>query len=116
MKHSDPRQHVHVHNGLTTCDEGHCHLHPGVSGPPVFRGNTHYHRIYGMTSYDRGHFHFYDGWSGPAVVLPNGEHTHFVAFSTSFNEGHQHRITGFVQATPTGAPPHHDETSGKEVY
>ncbi|HHW06667.1 MAG TPA: hypothetical protein GXX34_03885 [Clostridia bacterium] len=107
MNNNQTRQHVHVHNGLTTCDAGHCHLHPGVSSPPIFRGNTHFHRIHGMTSYDHGHFHFYDGLSGPAVSLPNGEHTHFVSLTTSFSEGHDHRITGYTQATPPGTEPHY---------
>lgn len=105
-KNTQTRQHVHVHNGLTTCDDGHCHLHPGVSGPPIFRGNTHYHRIYGITSYNDGHFHYYDGLSGPAVGLPDGEHTHYVSLETSFNEGHRHRIAGYAQATP-GEGPHY---------
>lgn len=104
--HNQTRRHVHVHDGLTTCNDGHCHLHPGVSGPPIFRGNTHYHRIYGMTSFNDGHFHFYDALSGPAVGLPNGEHTHFADFSTSFNDGHDHHISGYVEATP-GDQPHH---------
>lgn len=57
-----------------------------------------------MTSFNEGHFHYYDALSGPAVGLPNGEHTHHVSLTTSFNEGHDHRITGYVEVTPGGQP------------
>ena len=46
-----------------------------------------------------GHFHTYRARTGPAIELPGGYHTHFASFSTSFDEGHNHQIQGFVMAT-----------------
>ncbi|TYO96936.1 YmaF family protein [Desulfallas thermosapovorans] len=100
------RMHVHEHTGLTSCNEGHCHIHPGVTGPPIPDGSSHYHQIIGQTTYDRGHYHVYNACSGPAVMLPCGQHTHFASFRTSFNLGHDHMIEGYVKAAPGETHPH----------
>lgn len=92
------RQHVHDHSGITSCDHGHCHMHPGVTGPPIPTGNNnHYHELKGLTTYDHGHHHYYCARTEQAVFLSNGQHTHYVDFRTSFNLDHDHRINGYVQ-------------------
>ncbi len=95
--------HVHVHNSITTCDKGHCHMHLGVSSPPIPSGiydhGQHYHEISGRTSFDHGHYHYYRGTSGPAISLSGGFHTHYVRLRTSFDEGHDHGIEDFLEAT-----------------
>ena len=72
--------HVHVHNGITTCDKGHSHMHPGVSSPPISTGiydqSQHYHEISGRTSFDFGHFHHYRGTTGPAISRQRFSHSH----------------------------------------
>lgn len=98
-EHEPARLHVHDHSGLTSCSREHCHLHPGVTSPPIYHGRSHYHEIYGATTFDHNHHHVYRAVTGPAIELPHGYHTHFVSFKTSFNLGHEHKITGFVQAT-----------------
>ncbi|NLL99041.1 MAG: hypothetical protein GX223_07030 [Tepidanaerobacter sp.] len=45
------------------------------------------------------HYHYYRGTSGPAISLSGGYHTHYVRLRTSFNEGHDHEIEGFVEPT-----------------
>jgi hypothetical protein len=97
-------QHVHDHTGITTCEMGHCHIHPGITSTPLNDGSgrNHFHRIIGGTTYDHGHFHSYDAATGPAIMLPQGFHTHFASFSTSFNEGHSHRIMGFTTPVMVG--------------
>lgn len=94
------RLHVHEHSGLTTCDKGHSHLHPGVTGPPIQSGASHYHQFFGQTSYDHGHYHIYHAVTGMAIMLPDGQHTHFVSTKTSYNFGHCHGITGYVTPAP----------------
>ncbi len=93
------RMHVHDHTGITSCNEGHCHMHPGVTGPPIPAGSSHYHEIIGATTYDHGHYHVYKACTELAVHLPDGQHTHFACFRTSFNFGHDHMITGYVKPT-----------------
>ncbi|WP_422448544.1 YmaF family protein [Thermoanaerobacterium sp. DL9XJH110] len=94
------RRHVHSHSGLTSCNDGHCHMHIGITGTPiattVFR--RHYHEIEGITTFSDGHFHYLRTSTRPSVLLPGGYHTHFFSFSTSFNDGHEHRLSGFVEA------------------
>ena len=89
-------QHVHGHTGVTSCNNGHSHMHPGVSGPPLHLDGNHVHEVSGRTTFDKGHFHFYRARSGPAIPLPGGYHTHMVRVRTSFNEGHDHEILGFL--------------------
>jgi hypothetical protein len=105
------REHVHSHNGVTSCDFEHSHMHPGVTGPPIYADlygkdhhykDQHYHEITGLTTYDRGHFHYYRANNGPAIPVERGNHTHYVNFRTSFNDGHDHRIEGFIEVTPSG--------------
>lgn len=91
--------HVHDHTGLTTCQDGHCHIHPGVTSIPIPQGNTHIHEIVGATTYQDGHHHVYRAYTEPAVYLPNGFHTHFTAFTTSFADGHTHDVMGYVMAS-----------------
>lgn len=64
--------HVHEHTGLTTCNDGHCHIHPGVTGIPLPYGQSHYHEIAGATTYDDGHYHQYCANTGLAAPLPGG--------------------------------------------
>lgn len=89
--------HVHDHSGLTSCSREHCHLHPGVTSPPIYCDGSHYHEIWGATSYDRGHHHVYYAVTGPAIPLPHGYHTHYTVFKTSFDLDHEHQVAGFVQ-------------------
>lgn len=95
------RRHVHDHTGITSCSREHCHIHPGITSTPIpdMNSRSHYHEIIGGTTYNHGHFHTYRARTGPAITLPNGYHTHFARFSTSFNEGHSHEIEGFVMPT-----------------
>lgn len=88
--------HVHDHTGITSCNDRHCHVHPGVTGPPVPYNNTHYHEIIGQTTYQDGHYHTYRAPTSTAVALPGGYHTHYASFSTSLNDEHRHEITGYV--------------------
>lgn len=94
------RLHVHDHTGITSCDMGHCHIHPGVTGPPIPTGSGgHYHQIIGQTTYDLCHYHVYNACTGNEIMLPDGQHTHFISFQTSFNFGHSHNIVGYVKPT-----------------
>ena len=90
------RHHVHDHTGITTCEKRHCHLHPGTTGIGILMDNTHYHEIIGRTTYIYDHFHTYCANTGPAISLPGGAHTHYTSFTTSYDSGHHHKITGFV--------------------
>jgi hypothetical protein len=91
--------HVHEHSGLTSCNDRHCHMHPGVTGGPISRGRSHVHPVDGKTTYDDGHTHAYRTMTGLAVPLPNGYHTHCVRFTTMVTDGHQHHVQGYVVAT-----------------
>ncbi|MCL6612965.1 MAG: YmaF family protein [Peptococcaceae bacterium] len=93
--------HLHDHTGLTTCQDGHCHIHPGVTSIPIRQEGTHIHEIIGATTYVDGHYHTYRTFTGPAVHLPGGFHTHYVSFTTSFVDGHVHNVMGYVMATPS---------------
>lgn len=101
--------HVHDHTGKTSCEQGHSHMYPGVTGPPIPHGPSHIHEIRGATTFDFRHHHVYCAHTGPAVMLPCGKHTHFISFRTSFNFGHDHQVEGYVQVTPaeTVDPPKH---------
>ncbi|OPX90213.1 MAG: YmaF family protein [Pelotomaculum sp. PtaB.Bin104] len=90
--------HVHDYSGLTTCNDGHCHNHPGVTSIPIPYGSSHYHQIVGATTYDDGHFHVYCAATGVAVPLPDGYHTHFTSFTTSVADGHTHGVMEYVKA------------------
>jgi len=94
------RLHVHDHTGKTSCDQGHSHMHPGVSGPPIPHGQSHVHEIRGLTTFDSRHHHFYCAYTGPEIELSSGYHTHYASFRTTYNFGHDHQVEGFVQITP----------------
>ncbi len=94
------RLHVHDHSGKTSCDEGHSHLHPGVSGPPIPYGQSHIHEVRGLTTFDFRHHHAYFAYTGPEIELSAGYHTHYIYFRTSRNFGHNHQVEVFVQVTP----------------
>ncbi|HBV95569.1 MAG TPA: hypothetical protein DEF36_00760 [Desulfotomaculum sp.] len=91
--------HVHDYTGITTCNDGHCHIHPGVTSIPISYGGSHIHQIAGATTYQDGHYHMYNAYTSTAVGLPNGYHTHYNSFSTNFVDGHIHNIMGYVMAT-----------------
>jgi hypothetical protein len=93
----DNRYHVHDHTGITSCDHQHCHIRPGVTSTPIPRDRTHYHEITGATTYQNRHFHTYRATTSPAIPLPNGYHTHYISFSTSYDAGHRHQIKGFIE-------------------
>ena len=82
--------------------QGHSHMHPGVSSPPISSGifdqGQHYHEIFGRTTFDHRHYH-YRGTTGPAISVGGGYHTHYVRLRTSFDEGHDHGIEGFLEPT-----------------
>ncbi len=88
--------HVHDHSGLTSCCDGHCHMHPGVTSGPIRRGCSHVHTAEGMTTYDDGHTHAYRTTTGPAVAVGDDHHTHHVHFRTSVADGHRHAVAGYI--------------------
>jgi hypothetical protein len=90
--------HVHDHTGLTTCNDGHCHIHPGVTSIPIQHGSSHYHEIVGATTYQDGHYHVYRTNTGLATPLPGGYHTHYASFTTSIADGHIHNATLYIMA------------------
>lgn len=95
------RLHVHDHPGATSCEQGHCHMRPGVTGTPIPHGPSHIHEIRGLTTFDLRHHHYYCAHTGPAVILPCGNHIHSFSFKTSLNFGHVHQVEGYVQVAPT---------------
>ena len=72
-------------------------IRPGVTSTPIPRDRTHYHEITGATTYQNRHFHTYRATTSPAIPLPNGYHTHYISFSTSYDAGHRHQIKGFIE-------------------
>lgn len=101
LSHDKFHEHVHAHTGISSCNMAHCHRHLGITSTPINdKGEMqHYHLIRGLTTYDHGHFHTYNAATGLAIPLPQGYHTHFMCFSTSFNDGHDHTVEGFVMPT-----------------
>ncbi|AKX94625.1 hypothetical protein MTHERMOG20_09950 [Moorella thermoacetica] len=95
-------QHVHDHSGKTSCELGHAHMHPGVTGLPRPVNNSHDHILQGITTFDHGHTHSYYTITGPAIDLPGGMHTHYVYFETNEVDGHRHRVQGFVVPAAMG--------------
>lgn len=89
--------HTHGHLGATTCQDGHVHLHPGVTSKPIKIEGGHIHKAWGNTTFDDGHTHYYEAYTGPAIALPNGYHTHYVEIQTTENDGHIHIIKGFTE-------------------
>ncbi|MTI79662.1 MAG: hypothetical protein FH758_02095 [Firmicutes bacterium] len=90
--------HVHDHTGITSCNDKHCHVHPGVTGPAMPCGDSHYHKIVGATTFRDNHYHEYNAKTSPAVQLPGGYHTHYGEFKTTYVDGHIHNIKGYIQA------------------
>jgi hypothetical protein len=72
-------------------------MHPGVTGPAIPYGNSHYHEAEGMTTYVDGHYHVYNTVTSLAVPVQDGYHTHHVDFETSFDDGHRHSVMGYIQ-------------------
>lgn len=95
----DDHQHVHDHSGKTSCDDGHAHLHLGVTGPPRPSRDGHTHLLRGLTTFDDGHTHAYSAESGPAIGLPGGFHTHYFSLATNLVDGHRHRAMGYLGAS-----------------
>lgn len=90
------RGHTHAHFGATTCQDGHTHLHPGVTGTPIETNVGHIHKIYGNTTFDDGHIHYYEEYTGPPIPLQDGYHTHYAEMRTTKDDGHVHIIKGFT--------------------
>jgi hypothetical protein len=91
------QRHVHAYSGTTSIDREHSHGYLGVTGPAIGSGAGHRHFITGLTTFDRAHYHTYRGLTGPAIMISGTAHTHRVRIRTSYNEGHSHRISDFVQ-------------------
>ncbi|WP_060678464.1 YmaF family protein [Virgibacillus halodenitrificans] len=91
-------RHTHAYFGTTTCENGHAHLHPGVSGPAIESEDGHFHRVYGNTTFNDAHFHYYEAHTGPPIQLPDGSHIHYTEFQTKESNGHVHTIKGFTAA------------------
>ncbi|MBA4535923.1 hypothetical protein H1Z61_01895 [Bacillus aquiflavi] len=89
--------HTHGHSGATTCQDGHVHLHPGVTSKAIETERGHVHKISGNTTFDDGHIHYYEAYTSPPIPLPNGYHTHYVEIRTTENDGHIHIIKGFTE-------------------
>ena len=99
-KNSSPGTgHTHAFDGATTCNDGHTHLHPGVTGTPIESNESHVHKVYGNTTFDDNHIHEYEAYTGPPIPLANGYHTHFVEIRTTESDGHTHVIKGFTAAS-----------------
>ncbi|MDC3414022.1 YmaF family protein [Aquibacillus sp. 3ASR75-11] len=89
--------HTHGHNGATTCNDEHVHMHPGVTSTPIETKEGHIHKVWGNTTFDDGHIHYYEAYTGPPIPLPNGYHTHYAEIKTTEADGHIHMIKGFTK-------------------
>lgn len=87
--------HVHEFEGSTKLAEQgadrHNHRFAGVTGQVIPSGRSHVHEI-DLTHTDfLNHFHNLKRIrTGPAIPVGNGKHVHFVAGSTTLNDGHKH--------------------------
>ncbi|ASN04661.1 YmaF family protein [Virgibacillus necropolis] len=91
--------HTHGHGGATTCDDGHVHLHPGVTSTPIETSEGHVHKMWGNTTFDDKHIHYYEVYTSPPIPLPGGYHVHYAEIETTENDGHTHIIKGFTKAS-----------------
>ena len=89
--------HTHGHLGATTCQDGHVHMHPGVTSKPIETSQGHVHKISGDTTFDDKHTHYYESYTSVPIALPDGSHTHYVEIQTTEDDGHIHLIKGFTQ-------------------
>ncbi|MYL57369.1 hypothetical protein GLW20_07605 [Virgibacillus halodenitrificans] len=97
MKEND--RHTHAYFGATICEDGHTHLHLGVTGAAIESKDGHYHKVYGNTTFNDEHFHYYEAHTGPPIQLPDGYHIHYTEFKTKESNGHIHDIKGFTAAS-----------------
>ncbi|MFS0574672.1 YmaF family protein [Sporosarcina sp. 179-K 3D1 HS] len=93
----DGEGHTHGHGGATTCQDGHVHLHPGVTSTPIETEQGHVHWMTGNTTFDDGHIHQYETYTSTPIPLPGGYHTHYVEIRTTEDDGHTHIIKGFTE-------------------
>jgi len=100
--------HVHAIEGLVTCKDKHCHRIVAVSGPEIEVGDRHYHIVKGRTTWEDNHWHSFETRSDLESDLPNGFHTHEVAFWTNIVDEHRHFFAGFTQAVQEEQPGHPD--------
>ncbi|WP_404454511.1 YmaF family protein [Virgibacillus necropolis] len=89
--------HTHGHGGATTCDDGHAHLHPGVTSTPIETQEGHVHKMWGNTTFDDEHIHYYEVYTSTPIPLPGGYHTHYAEIETTESDGHTHIIKGFTK-------------------
>ena len=89
--------HTHGHLGATTCQEGHVHLHPGVTSTPIETEEGHIHYLSGNTTFDDEHIHQYEAYTSIPIPMPGGYHTHYVEIRTTMDDGHTHVIKGFTE-------------------
>ena len=113
---------VHVHTYLTEADvaDEHQHVIMGVSGPARENAVSHVHRVHGRTSFlaeedGEGHWHMYDVMTGPAVELPDGNHIHYFAGTTSEDDDHCHSFAGATGLGPTEEEEDDDDDDCEEV-
>jgi YmaF family len=93
----EKKGHTHGHSGATTCQDGHVHLHPGVTSTPIETEEGHIHYMSGNTTFDDGHIHQYETYTSIPIPMPGGYHTHYVEIRTTRDDGHTHVIKGFTE-------------------
>lgn len=81
----------------TTCEDGHVHMHPGVTSLPIETGEGHIHHMNGNTTFEDGHIHQYATYTSIPIPMPGGFHTHYVEIRTTKDDGHTHVIKGFTE-------------------
>lgn len=89
--------HTHAYFGITSSQNGHAHLHLGVTSTPIETYEGHVHHFYNQTTFEQSHIHYYEGKTGPAIELPNGYHTHLIEVKTNKVNGHTHRLKCFTE-------------------
>lgn len=88
--------HTHGHLGATTCQDGHVHMHPGVTSKPIETQEGHVINYQKIQLLKMVTF-YYEAYTSPPITLPNGYHTHYVEIKTTKNDEHIHIIKGFTQ-------------------
>ena len=95
-----PILHVHTYTEVTSCNDGHCHIMTGISGPAMRRPDgSHVHLVQGRTSFKDNHYHEYCVYSGQSIDLPGGYHVHPFCLRTTLDDGHLHTFMGYSQAS-----------------
>lgn len=88
--------HVHEITGsteiVTECQNCHNHRFCNVSGESIRVGNSHVHEFHFNTDTSDGHSHECCGRSSAAIAVGNGKHVHFIYETTTFEDGHVHRL------------------------